>query len=75
MIGSPLETLRSLWQDVLGVEAVADDDNFFALGGDSLLAMALADRAAAAGIEMPRSAVLRRPVLRDLAEGYGGQAR
>jgi aryl carrier-like protein len=70
MTGPPLDALRALWQDVLGVAAVADDDNFFALGGDSLMAMALAGRAAAAGIDMPTSAVLRHPVLRDLAEAY-----
>ncbi|MBI3687580.1 MAG: acyl carrier protein [Actinobacteria bacterium] len=63
-----LETLRALWAEVLVVDSVDDEDNFFALGGDSLRAMNLAGRANAAGIGMPMSAVLRHPVLRDLAE-------
>lgn len=39
---SDIETqLRRLWCDVLGVEAIELDDNFFDLGGDSLLATVL----------------------------------
>ena len=33
--------MHALWKTVLEVEDVAPDDNFFALGGDSLKAMAL----------------------------------
>ena len=33
------EILAGIWQDLLGVEQVASTDNFFDLGGDSLLAM------------------------------------
>jgi aryl carrier-like protein len=62
-----LEQLRAMWAEILGVPSVDDDDNFFALGGDSLAAMSLAGRANEAGIDMRMSAVLRHPVLRDLA--------
>jgi acyl carrier protein len=40
--GSEIETrLRRLWREVLGVESIAPDDDFFDLGGDSLLATIL----------------------------------
>jgi acyl carrier protein len=38
----PLETqLAAIWSDLLGAERVGRQDNFFQLGGDSLLAMRL----------------------------------
>jgi len=36
--------LAALWQDLLGLPAVYREDDFFALGGDSLLAMRLSAR-------------------------------
>lgn len=33
--------IRHLWEDVIQVSEVEADDNFFALGGDSLLAVAM----------------------------------
>jgi len=40
--GSEIEVqLRHLWREVLGVKAIELDDNFFDLGGDSLLATVL----------------------------------
>ena len=38
------EALAQLWKDVLGVEQVADRDDFFALGGHSLSALTLTTR-------------------------------
>ncbi|MDR7275573.1 hypothetical protein J2S41_002351 [Catenuloplanes atrovinosus] len=46
---------------------IADTDDFFELGGDSLLALEAATESRRAGLEMPASGVLRRPVLADLA--------
>ncbi|VVE15887.1 Tyrocidine synthase 3 [Pandoraea capi] len=39
-------TLAEVWRDVLGVESVSRDDNFFALGGHSLQAMQIVSQLA-----------------------------
>ncbi|MFE3166657.1 amino acid adenylation domain-containing protein [Streptomyces sp. NPDC059224] len=39
------EQLRDLWREILGVDAVADDDEFLSLGGHSLLALRVTARA------------------------------
>lgn len=38
------ERIANVWQDFLGIEPVGIDDDFFALGGDSLLAIQLTTR-------------------------------
>ncbi|WP_405589007.1 amino acid adenylation domain-containing protein [Streptomyces sp. NBC_01092] len=43
-------TLCALFQEVLGVERVGADDDFFRLGGDSIMAIQLAGRASGAGL-------------------------
>ncbi len=60
--------LRGIWEEVL--EAPVDDpeENFIELGGDSLLALVVADRAEEAGLSMPPTGVLRRPTLRELTD-------
>ncbi|MGW6917097.1 phosphopantetheine-binding protein [Kitasatospora sp. NPDC054939] len=63
-----VETLRGIWEDVLGIPVDDPDADFFDLGGDSLLALAISTRAIESGLDMPRSAVLRRSTLRELAE-------
>jgi LDH2 family malate/lactate/ureidoglycolate dehydrogenase/aryl carrier-like protein len=44
------ETLSAIWADVLGVSRVNLDDNFFDIGGNSILAMAMITRAHEAGL-------------------------
>ncbi|BAV98037.1 non-ribosomal peptide synthetase [Lysobacter enzymogenes] len=49
------EVLRELWQKLLGREHIGAHDNFFALGGDSILSLQLVARARQAGLAlMPR---------------------
>ncbi|WDF44818.1 amino acid adenylation domain-containing protein [Streptomyces sp. T12] len=43
-------TLCALFEEVLGVERVGADDDFFRLGGDSIMAIQLAGRASGAGL-------------------------
>jgi acyl carrier protein len=38
-----LEVVRRAWRDVLALEDVADDDDFFLLGGHSLLVLEVVD--------------------------------
>jgi Phosphopantetheine attachment site len=63
-----LAALRPLWEDALERPVTDEDDDFFELGGDSILALSVAGRAARTGLSLPRTAVLRRPTLRLLAE-------
>jgi aspartate racemase len=59
----------ALWTDVLGVECVGVDDNFFDLGGDSLLAALLFARTARqTGIDIPLTLLFSGPTIREVAK-------
>ena len=62
-----LDQLAELWRQVLGVEAVAPGDNFFALGGDSILAIQVVSRANQAGLVLTPDQVFVHPTLAELA--------
>jgi aryl carrier-like protein len=70
-----LTVIRSLWGEVLGVDAVSDDANFFEVGGDSLLLVALVERIReSTGLPLRAVDVLRAATVRgqaDLLTGYG----
>lgn len=55
--------IAAAWRDVLGIEAIRRDDDFFALGGDSMKAM----RSAAQVPELTLVALYRHPTLQSLA--------
>ena len=60
--------LCAIWQEVLGLERVGIDDNFFEIGGDSLLLLrAWARMTAVCGRKVPLAAFLARPTI----EGFG----
>ncbi|ANS63555.1 nonribosomal peptide synthetase [Streptomyces lincolnensis] len=65
----PLEDLvAAAWRELLEAEQVGRDDEFFALGGDSLLATRLVARLREAGVRGARIAALfTHPVLKDYA--------
>ncbi len=46
------ERLAAVWAEVLGVERVGAEDDFFALGGDSILGIRLVARAAEEGLHL-----------------------
>ncbi|KUJ69000.1 hypothetical protein ACZ90_14190 [Streptomyces albus subsp. albus] len=71
---SVVETLTRLWEEALGEPVTDIDTDFFDLGGDSLLALTIATRAIDAGLPMPRSGVLRRTTIRQLAEAVENPA-
>ena len=61
-------TLVEIWAEVLGIEQIGVYDNFFALGGDSLLAAQVASRVRGAFvIELPVEKIFREPTVAYLA--------
>ncbi|HVR62750.1 MAG TPA: amino acid adenylation domain-containing protein, partial [Polyangia bacterium] len=66
--GAVEELLAELWRDLLGVARVGRHDNFFALGGDSILSIQLVARAHAAGIEVTPREVFQQRSLTALAD-------
>ncbi|HVB37101.1 MAG TPA: amino acid adenylation domain-containing protein, partial [Vicinamibacterales bacterium] len=59
--------LAGIWTGVLGVEAVGREDEFFALGGDSIKALQVVARARTAGLGLTVADVFAQPALRGLA--------
>ncbi|HEX6863109.1 MAG TPA: amino acid adenylation domain-containing protein, partial [Thermoanaerobaculia bacterium] len=63
------EMLVGIWGDLLGVERVGIHDDFFQLGGHSLLVAKLASRVRQAfHVELPMVEVFKKPTVADLAE-------
>ncbi|MBK1783698.1 non-ribosomal peptide synthetase [Prauserella cavernicola] len=60
-------TLAGLIGDLLGLERVGLDDDFFALGGDSIVSIQLVSRARAAGLRVRPRDVFERPTVAALA--------
>ena len=61
------EILCGLFAEVLGVERVGIDDNFFALGGDSIMSIQLVSRARKAGLLITPRAVFQHQSVAALA--------
>jgi len=66
---TPVEQkLAALWREVLGVNVVGIDDDFFALGGHSLMATQLVSRVNAAfDVELPLRRLMEAPTIAELA--------
>ncbi|HEX9834711.1 MAG TPA: condensation domain-containing protein, partial [Mycobacterium sp.] len=60
-------TLAAMLAEALEVDEVGRNDNFFSLGGDSIMAVQLAARARDAGIPLTARMVFEHPAIRDLA--------
>ncbi|WP_309485466.1 non-ribosomal peptide synthetase, partial [Streptomyces sp. WELS2] len=67
-------TLAGIWSALLGVERVGVDDNFFMLGGDSILSIQVVSRARAAGLALTPRDLFRHPTVAQLAAACGGAA-
>jgi amino acid adenylation domain-containing protein len=63
--------LAEVWQEVLGINRVGRNDNFFHLGGDSLRSIEVRARARKRGLDVPLQEIFRRQTLRELATVVG----
>ncbi|MCO6701889.1 amino acid adenylation domain-containing protein [Streptomyces sp. CHA1] len=68
------ETLAAIWCELLGVERVGVEDNFFDLGGDSILSIQTATRARAAGLRLTSRDVFLRQTVEQLAAAADASA-
>ncbi|MBD2796682.1 amino acid adenylation domain-containing protein [Xenorhabdus sp. 18] len=66
-IGEVEIALAKIWQALLKIERVARHDNFFTLGGHSLVAIQLLSRMYAQGMHVPLAALFTHPTLCELA--------
>jgi aryl carrier-like protein len=66
--GSPAEiALAAIFEDLLGTTGVGVDSNFFALGGDSMMAITLIRRARQAGLAISPKEIVGNPTIGALA--------
>ena len=61
--------LAEIWADVLRLERVGVYDNFFALGGDSILSLQVISRAARRGLQLTLTQLFQRQTIAALAAG------
>jgi amino acid adenylation domain-containing protein/non-ribosomal peptide synthase protein (TIGR01720 family) len=61
------EALVEIWSRVLGVSPIGINDNFFALGGDSILSIQVTARANQAGIAITPKQLLNQQTIAELA--------
>jgi amino acid adenylation domain-containing protein len=65
------ERLAAIWAEVLGVERVGVEDDFFALGGNSILSLQVISRAEAAGLAVHVRQLFEHPTVAALARALG----
>jgi amino acid adenylation domain-containing protein/non-ribosomal peptide synthase protein (TIGR01720 family) len=69
---SPVEaTLASIWSEVLGLERVGIHDNFFDVGGDSILILQVISRARQSGIELKPVQLFKHQTIAEVAQVAG----
>jgi amino acid adenylation domain-containing protein/FkbM family methyltransferase len=65
---SPVEEqLARIWAEVLKRDSVGSSDNFFDLGGDSILVMQIVSRAARAGVRLTPKLIFKHQTIAELA--------
>ncbi|CAM5649102.1 Tyrocidine synthase 3 [Streptomyces avidinii] len=65
--GSPAEVLAALMAEVLGLPAMAAEENFFELGGDSIISIRLVGMARKAGLKVSARQIFQHPTPAGLA--------
>jgi amino acid adenylation domain-containing protein len=69
------ENLLSIWKKVLGIDHIGIEDNYFALGGDSLRVVQLVQEARRYGITIAAADVLRHQTIRRLRRALQAKLR
>jgi aryl carrier-like protein len=59
--------IAEIWQELLGLDTVGIHDDFFELGGDSLLGMEIVTRIKRAGIPLTPQHIIEHPTIAELA--------
>jgi amino acid adenylation domain-containing protein/non-ribosomal peptide synthase protein (TIGR01720 family) len=66
---TPIEIcLCAIWAETLNLASVSIDDNFFEIGGDSILSMQIVMRAAAQGLKITLRQILQHQTVAELAQ-------
>src|SRR5690606_21245712 len=60
--------LHAIWKKILGLDIVGIHDNFFHIGGDSILAIRMAARAGDAGLKLTPADIFKLQTIAQLAE-------
>lgn len=68
------EILADIWADVIGLERVGIHDNFFDLGGDSILSLQVISRARQAGLQLSSRLLFVHQTVATLASATGSLA-
>lgn len=68
------KTLVRIWAQVLGLQRVGIHDNFFTLGGDSIISIQIIVRAKEAGLAVTLRQLFRNPTVAELAAVAGTDA-
>jgi non-ribosomal peptide synthase protein (TIGR01720 family) len=68
------DTVASIWREVLGLESLRPDENFFDIGGDSLLGLRVVAAARQAGYAMRPRHIFLGQTVKDLAVLLAGTA-
>jgi amino acid adenylation domain-containing protein/non-ribosomal peptide synthase protein (TIGR01720 family) len=64
-------SLERIWAEVLGLERVGTGDNFFEVGGDSILSLQIVARANQAGLQLTPKQLFANPTIAQLAAVAG----
>ncbi|MDY7019981.1 MAG: amino acid adenylation domain-containing protein [Cyanobacteriota bacterium] len=59
--------LAEIWSEILQIEQVGIDDNFFEIGGDSILAIQIVSKANQAGIQLTPKQIFQHQTIAELA--------
>ncbi|MEL6961994.1 MAG: phosphopantetheine-binding protein, partial [Pseudomonadota bacterium] len=66
--------LCAIWADILRIERLGVDDNYYELGGDSIAAIRIAARARRSGVELAPALIFQYQTIAQLAAAIGADA-